>query len=692
VPFTVVVVLHDSALELAALLRSIDAELDERPQVIAVDTGTRDGGAEHALEWGAELHERRDNPGFGAACNAGVERARHDVCVLLNPDCELLDGSLARLAQLARAHPRALHAPRLLNADDSVQRSAHPLPGTLGALGGAVLHAPVLPVALRERLEPYRATQPRTVGWAIAACLAGDTAALRRLGPFDPAAHLFAEDMDLCLRARAAGMPTVLHPSLRVRHAGGHATLREGEPFDLLARRRREVVGATRGPRALALDDAAQALTFASRAAAHALTGGDARRPWRQLRALLRARAAGRDAGPSWRRLRTRAAGHDAVRGETAPAGRGRSTPGESMPPGGHQGARRRPAVLLVAAAGVLGGAERVLLDWARALEGPVLLACPPGPLAAVADNAGIDVLPLRERPLQRRGRSGRAARDLVALGGDIARLCRSRRPAVVVASGQRPLLAAAWTPLAGARLLALQHDLPTSAVSAQLLRAAARRSAALVCTSNLGAQALDASRSQVIHPGVDLATWSLPARPGPPPRALFLGALVPGKRPDLALEIAARVPELRLDVAGAPLPGDPPQLEQALRERAARADLAGRVRFLGAVDDPRAALAEAHCLLHCAEREAFGLALVEALAAGRPVVAPAAAGPLEIVTPACGRLYAPGDPGAGAAAVRELLADPDAGVAARERAAAFDAGDAARAFAAVIERLVSRP
>jgi N-acetylglucosaminyl-diphospho-decaprenol L-rhamnosyltransferase len=290
VSFTVVVVLHDSAAELAVLLRSIDAHLGERPQLVVVDTAARDGGAELAAEWGAEVVERRDNPGFGAASNAGLERARHDVSVLLNPDCELLDGSLAHLAALTRSHPRALHAPRLLNRDWSVQRSAHPLPGTVGALAGAVLHPPLLPRALRERLEPYRAERARTVGWAIAACLAADTAALRRLGPFDPATHLFAEDMELCLRARAAGMRTVLHPQLRVRHAGGHATLRAGEPFGVLAARRRAVVGATLGRRALALDDTAQALTFASRAVGHALLDGHAGRPAAQLGALVRAR------------------------------------------------------------------------------------------------------------------------------------------------------------------------------------------------------------------------------------------------------------------------------------------------------------------------------------------------------------------------------------------------------------------
>jgi N-acetylglucosaminyl-diphospho-decaprenol L-rhamnosyltransferase len=293
VPFSVVVVLHDSARELAVLLASIDARLPVRPQVVVVDSGSTDDGAARAAAWGAEVIERPDNPGFGAGSNLGVARARHDVTVLLNPDCELLDDSLVRLAAIAgRGDGQGLHAPRLLNPDGSVQRSAHPLPGTLGAVAAAVTHPPLLPPPLRNRVEPYRADRARTVGWAIAACLAAPTQLLRALGPFDPTVHLFGEDMDLCLRARAAGAPAILHPDLRVRHAGGHAVLREGEPLDALARRRRAVVAATRGTRAQQLDDAAQALTFASRAAGHALLGGDARRPAAQLAALVRARRA----------------------------------------------------------------------------------------------------------------------------------------------------------------------------------------------------------------------------------------------------------------------------------------------------------------------------------------------------------------------------------------------------------------
>jgi GT2 family glycosyltransferase len=293
VTFTAVVVLHDSAPELATLLRSLERHLREPPQLVVVDTGSHDQGPALARRHGAEVLDLPGNPGFGAATNAGIERARHPVTVLLNPDTELLDDSLAALAALATRHPRALHAPRLLNADGSVQRSAHPLPGTAGALLPALVPPPLLPRSVRVRAEPYRAERPRTVGWAVGACLAASTAALRQLGPFDPAVHLFAEDMALCLRARAAGIPTVLHPQLRIRHTGGHAVLRGGEPFGALARRRREAVAAARGPRALALDDAAQALTFATRIAARAALRRDARRERAQLAALATARKAG---------------------------------------------------------------------------------------------------------------------------------------------------------------------------------------------------------------------------------------------------------------------------------------------------------------------------------------------------------------------------------------------------------------
>jgi GT2 family glycosyltransferase len=285
-----VVVIHDSAVELGRLLESLRRELAVAPQLVVVDTGSPDGGAELAREHGAEVVPLPDNPGFGAANNVGLGRVRAPLTALLNPDVVLLDDGLLALAERARAVDR-LVVPGLRNPDGSRQRSAHPIPGTVGAFLPALLPGPVLPV----RAEPWRARQPRTVGWAIAACLVARTGRLRTLGPFDPRIFLFHEDLDLCLRARAAGVATELHPAVVLRHDGGHSTVpaHGGEPHEAIARSRREVIARDLGAAALARDDAAQALTFATRIAGRRLLGRPAARERAQLHALGAARRGG---------------------------------------------------------------------------------------------------------------------------------------------------------------------------------------------------------------------------------------------------------------------------------------------------------------------------------------------------------------------------------------------------------------
>jgi GT2 family glycosyltransferase len=272
-PFDVVVVIHDSARELTRLLESL-AKHAPAANTIVVDTLSTDDGAERAREWAATVIELDHNPGFGAANNVGVEHAASDVTALLNPDVELLDDGLERLADRARTTD-ALLAPRLLNDDGTTQDSAHPEPGTtrevLRALNPPPLSRP-----------PWRADRETVVGWATGAALVAKTTELRRLGPFDPTAFLWYEDMDLCLRAGRVE----LHPDIALRHSGGHSTT---EDFEERARRRREVVLQRRGASAQRRDDLAQAITFARAAAVKP-------RARAQLRALRRAKRVARGA------------------------------------------------------------------------------------------------------------------------------------------------------------------------------------------------------------------------------------------------------------------------------------------------------------------------------------------------------------------------------------------------------------
>jgi N-acetylglucosaminyl-diphospho-decaprenol L-rhamnosyltransferase len=247
-----------------------------------------------------------------------------------------------------------------------------------------------------------------------------------------------------------------------------------------------------------------------------------------------------------------------------------------------------------------------------------------------------------------------------------------------------------------GTRIVIAHHDmLPRGSGIARLVRSAAARADAVVVNSHAVAHDLDptgslGSRLSVVYPGVDPAASSWPDGP---PVVVVVGALVGWKRVDLALEAIAlarrSVPSLALRVVGGPLTldgtgtgtgtgtgpgsgtgtgtgpcpgpgsGDDDRTLRRLRARAAEPDLSGAVHFTGAIADVADELARATCLLHCAEREPFGLVVAEALAAGRPVVVPAAGGPAEIADTDCGVLYPPGDVVAAAAGVVSLVRQP---------------------------------
>ena len=317
------------------------------------------------------------------------------------------------------------------------------------------------------------------------------------------------------------------------------------------------------------------------------------------------------------------------------------------------------------------------------------MLACPAGSLADAARAGGVRVLPIRERGLRARGGAlarGRAAADLIGHSGELRRLVADLEPELLVAWGMRTVIATlALGPrrsaVPGRRLVVAHHDFLPDPVTAAAVRLASARADAVIVNSRAVADDLDpggrlSARVVVIHPGVAPAPEPIRA-PAAPPEVLVLGAIVAWKRLDLALEASALArryhPELRLRIVGAPLQDDA-ALVGELTRRAARPDLAGAVEFAGPTLDPTAELARATCLLHCADREPYGLVVAEALAAARPVIVPDSAGPAEIVDDTCALRYRPGDATGAAHALTRLLDDPrrarEMGRAGRVRAA----------------------
>ena len=146
----------------------------------------------------------------------------------------------------------------------------------------------------------------------------------------------------------------------------------------------------------------------------------------------------------------------------------------------------------------------------------------------------------------------------------------------------------------------------------------------------------------------------------------------------------------------GVQRPHEQPYLDE-LHAAARAAGIADRVRFLGQRSDvPRLlAAADIHCQPNTGP-EPFGIAFVEALDAGLPVVTTRLGGGAEIVNDTCGILVEPDDTAALAAALRGLIVDPaaraDLGAAGPARARALsDPAVILDRLAVMLESLTAR-
>jgi glycosyltransferase involved in cell wall biosynthesis len=201
---------------------------------------------------------------------------------------------------------------------------------------------------------------------------------------------------------------------------------------------------------------------------------------------------------------------------------------------------------------------------------------------------------------------------------------------------------------------------------------------------------------------GIDLDRFRPDAAAGRAMRAEFglgeafvvgwAGRFVEVKGPDLFVEACGRM-AAELPAARFVLAGDGP-LRGAAESRAAELALADRFRFLGPRDDMAAVFNACDVLAVSSRNEGLGLAAVEAMACGVPVVATAVGGLPELLGGGrSGALVGPTDVvRAMAEAVVRLAGDPEAGAAlgraGRERAGVFGIDKTVERFADLYEEL----
>lgn len=175
-------------------------------EIILVDDGSTDGTREWLASLRAPCHVllNKENRGFAGTCNRGAAVAKGEFLFFLNNDLVLLPGWLKPMLT-------AFLRFRGVGVVGNVQRNF---------LTGAVDHAGVF---FNHKGKPQHSTTRglaayRRVAAVTGACFGITRGAWHQLGGFDEGFVNGCEDVDLCLRARAAGLTNYVALRSTVRH------------------------------------------------------------------------------------------------------------------------------------------------------------------------------------------------------------------------------------------------------------------------------------------------------------------------------------------------------------------------------------------------------------------------------------------------------------------------------------------
>jgi GT2 family glycosyltransferase len=223
-PISVIIPSRDTRDLTLRCLAALASSASPPAEIFLVDDGSRDGTSEavRVAFPHTRIITRSASGGFTASINAAWPLATGAIVLLLNSDAEVRPRALSHLARAFADDPRlGIAGATLFHPDGRLQWSAGREPTPLWLF----VMASGLSAAL-GRLPGWRRVRPESQAAGEAAWVPATAMAVRRdvqaaIGLFDPELALYAQDLDYCLRARAAGWRVAQLGDVEVDHVGG---------------------------------------------------------------------------------------------------------------------------------------------------------------------------------------------------------------------------------------------------------------------------------------------------------------------------------------------------------------------------------------------------------------------------------------------------------------------------------------
>lgn len=225
---TIITVNYNSDFALKRMIESYLAAGCEGCELIIIDNASSDNSIAMTEEYSDHYYliENEKNLGFGAAVNQGFRAGRGDFFLLLNPDAILREGSISGLETFLEEHPEAgIAGGKVLEDDGSLQpacRRGIPTPWVafcrLTGLGRLFPHSPLF---ARYNMTYLDENEENEVEALSGSFMMLRREVVERLGGFDEDFFLYAEDIDICYRARLNGWKVCYTPRAVIVHSKG---------------------------------------------------------------------------------------------------------------------------------------------------------------------------------------------------------------------------------------------------------------------------------------------------------------------------------------------------------------------------------------------------------------------------------------------------------------------------------------
>jgi N-acetylglucosaminyl-diphospho-decaprenol L-rhamnosyltransferase len=229
-------------------------------EIILLDNASVDGTVEAVAASFPQIRliAHPDNSGFAAGNNLAAALASGRRLLLLNPDTLVFATSLDALWAFAeRAPQRGIWGGRTLFADHSLNPTSCWAAISLWSLFcstfGLTWFAPRSTLFNPEAYGGWLRNSERDVDIVTGCFLLIDHALWRQLGGFDQNFFMYAEEADLCLRARQFGAKPGISPAAEIVHLGGASEASQTEKLIKISRGRITLMRKHWGPAKLAI-------------------------------------------------------------------------------------------------------------------------------------------------------------------------------------------------------------------------------------------------------------------------------------------------------------------------------------------------------------------------------------------------------------------------------------------------------